>query len=208
MKDITITTRRFAKNVMTSTMIILSQITTLTLINAFNFLRRARCHKKAPRAWAIQMLILNDDLFSVAEVTAKWSKKPLRAKDRPDITSSSCIYRLIQPIYPELDLYESFWVMLLSRGNKLLGLSNISIGSVSGTVADPKKIFTMALLANASSIILIHNHPSGNLKPSTADRDITQKCKQAGEFLNLPVIDHIIISPNDNYFSFADEGLL
>ncbi len=97
--------------------------------------------------------------------------------------------------------------VLLNRGGRLIGVSKISIGSVSGTVADPKKIFQTALKANASAVILCHNHPSGQRQPSHGDRKITEKCVRAGKFLDLPVLDHIIVT-RYGYFSFADEGIL
>jgi len=102
---------------------------------------------------------------------------------------------------------ESFYVALINRGSLLIGISKISIGSVSGTVADPKKIFQTALKANASGVILAHNHPSGQRQPSQGDQKITEKCVQAGKFLDLLVMDHIIVT-RYGYFSFADEGLL
>jgi DNA repair protein RadC len=103
--------------------------------------------------------------------------------------------------------YESFWVLLLNRANRVLRKISISEGGLSGTVADPKKIFKIALEHNASSVILCHNHPSGNIQPSEADIRLTKKMKQAGELLDMPVLDHLIIG-GDSYFSFADEGNL
>ncbi len=91
--------------------------------------------------------------------------------------------------------------------NKVLGVCKISIGGLAGTVTDPKKIFQTALKANAASVILCHNHPSGNLKPSKSDIEITKKCVEAGNFLDLKVLDHVIVT-RDGYFSFADEGML
>jgi DNA repair protein RadC len=154
------------------------------------------------------MFLINDSSFEVAQLKPVWSKKPVGENKRPTISSSRDVYDIMHPVYPDLDMYESFWVMLLSRGNKLKAISNISIGSSTGTVADPKKIFQQGLLANCSSIILIHNHPSGQWKPSGKDIEITNKCKSAGLFLDLPIIDHIIITPEDGYYSFADEGML
>ncbi len=83
----------------------------------------------------------------------------------------------------------------------------VSTGGVTGTVADPKLVFVAALKANACSIIISHNHPSGNLKPSQADEHLTQKIKLAGQFLDIKLIDHIIVS-SEGYYSFADEGLI
>ena len=96
---------------------------------------------------------------------------------------------------------------MLNRANKVIREIQISEGGFSGTVADPKKIFKVALEHNASAIILCHNHPSGNIKPSDADIKLTRKLRSAGEMLDLPVIDHIILG-EENYYSFADEGKL
>jgi DNA repair protein RadC len=98
-------------------------------------------------------------------------------------------------------------VILLNRANKVLGICEVSTGGVAGTVADPKVIFAAALKALASSIILSHNHPSGNLAPSQADIELTHKLKAAGRFLELPILDHIIMT-SEGYYSFADEGVL
>lgn len=106
-----------------------------------------------------------------------------------------------------LEHVEEFRILCLNRANKVLGWACISRGGMSGTVADPKIIFQIALKTCASSIILGHNHPSGNTKPSESDIRLTQKLKKAGSSLDLPVLDHVIITA-DNYFSFADEGLL
>lgn len=122
------------------------------------------------------------------------------------VTCSRDVYAYFKPVLHDAS-YEEFWIMLLNRGNKILNSICISQGGLSGTVADPKKIFKMALEQYASSMVLCHNHPSGNIKPSESDIRLTQKLKKAGSFLDLPVIDHIILG-EENYFSFADEGLL
>jgi len=103
--------------------------------------------------------------------------------------------------------YESFWIILLNKANKVLRKCSISEGGVSGTVVDPKKIFKIALDHHASSIILGHNHPSGNINPSEADQKITKKIRDAGMMLDVAVLDHLIIG-DDKYYSFADEGTL
>lgn len=122
------------------------------------------------------------------------------------ITSSRDAFELMHPILSDSN-YEEFWIITLNRGNMIKRTHKISEGSLAGTVADPKKIFKIALEDNASSVILCHNHPSGNNLPSKKDHEITQKCKSAGSFLDLPVLDHIIVA-GDSYFSFADEGAL
>ena len=132
-----------------------------------------------------------------------------RLKDslqRRKILSSRDAFEIMHPLLSDNN-YEEFWIITLNRGNIVKRTLRISEGSMAGTVADPKKIFKLALEDNAASVILCHNHPSGNLTPSNKDNEITQKCKSAGLFLDLPVLDHIIIG-NDSYFSFADEGLL
>lgn len=106
-----------------------------------------------------------------------------------------------------MDYIEEFYILLLNRANKVLGYTRISQGGISGTVVDPKTIFQSALKGNACNIILAHNHPSGNTKPSEADIRITGKLVEAGKFLELPVLDHLILA-GDEFFSFADNGMI
>lgn len=122
------------------------------------------------------------------------------------VGSSRDVFGIFYPIMRDLQ-HEEFWVVLLNRANRILGKYMISRGGVSGTIADPKVIFNRALLSQASAMILVHNHPSGNTEPSQADRDITRKLRNAGDLLDLPVLDHLIVA-EDGYFSFADEGIL
>lgn len=103
--------------------------------------------------------------------------------------------------------YEEFWIILLNRANSVIALRKISEGGMSGTVVDPKKIFKTALENHASGIILGHNHPSGALTPSEADQRITRKIANAGEMLEINVLDHLIIT-DDGFYSFADEGIM
>lgn len=128
------------------------------------------------------------------------------AIEKKKIGSSVDVFEYFAGIIGDAN-YEAFYILLLNRANKIIREIQISEGGFSGTVADPKKIFKIALEQNASAIILCHNHPSGNIKPSDADIKLTQKLKNAGEMLDLPVIDHIILG-DENYFSFADEGKL
>jgi DNA repair protein RadC len=103
--------------------------------------------------------------------------------------------------------HEEFWILLLRRSNHVLAEIKISSGGLSGTVADPKIIFGRALALRAAAIVLIHNHPSGNPKPSSSDKSLTNNMREAGKFLDLPVLDHIIVA-GKQYVSFADEGLI
>jgi DNA repair protein RadC len=122
------------------------------------------------------------------------------------VASSRDAFELMYPLVGDL-AYEEFWILTLNRGNRIRRSICVSQGGVAGTVADPKKIFRLALEDNASALILCHNHPSGLPKPSSNDHLVTRKCKDSGEFLDLPVLDHLIIA-GQRYFSYADEGLL
>lgn len=133
-------------------------------------------------------------------------RKETDAVKRVKVTASSVVFENMREVMEDLP-HEEFWVLLLNRGNQILERVNISKGGVSQTVVDTKIVFKMAIDKLASSIILCHNHPSGNLKPSEADKQLTKKIKEAGRILDLPVLDHLIFADN-TYFSFADEGLL
>lgn len=145
---------------------------------------------------------------TVAEIRLSYSSK-VKPSQRAKITCSSDVADVLRIKWKKnrLGFVEEFKVLLLTRSNQVIGIVPISQGGISGTVADPKLIFAAALKANASSLILSHNHPSGNLKPSEADIRLTRKLKEAGQFLDLPILDHIILT-QEGYFSFADEGLL
>lgn len=125
---------------------------------------------------------------------------------KPKITCSRDAYAFLAPHLLDKST-EEFWILILNRANMVMAARKISQGGFSGTVADPKVIFKTALDERGSSIILSHNHPSGNLQPSKNDMELTQKLKKAGDALEMPVLDHIIFS-DAHYFSFADEGLM
>jgi DNA repair protein RadC len=133
-------------------------------------------------------------------------RKDANSITKPRITSSGDVFDLMHPELQDLP-HEEFWVIIMNRANRVIRKWKISSGGISGTVADPRLIFKTALDLYASSIILVHNHPSGAIKPSQADISLTRKLKQAGELLEIPVLDHIIYGEKE-YFSFADEGLL
>lgn len=122
------------------------------------------------------------------------------------IRSSYDVYKIFQPKLGDL-AHEEFWVLLLNRSNKVMDSICISKGGTSGTVIDTKIILKKALVKLASCIIVCHNHPSGNNKPSEADKNITQKIKKAALTMDISLLDHIIIADNQ-FFSFADEGIL
>ncbi|MBR9999410.1 MAG: DNA repair protein RadC [Cyclobacteriaceae bacterium] len=133
-------------------------------------------------------------------------RKETNSISKPTITSSGDVFELLHADLQDLP-HEEFWIIILNRANRVIRKWKISSGGISGTVADPRLIFKTALDLYASSIILVHNHPSGAVKPSQADISLTKKLKQAGELLEIPVLDHIIYGEKE-YFSFADEGLL
>jgi DNA repair protein RadC len=133
-------------------------------------------------------------------------RKETTAAIKTKITCSTDIYHYIRPQLLDLP-HEEFWVILLNRANVVMKKLPVSTGGVAGTVADPKIIFKQAIEHLASAIVLVHNHPSGNLKPSAADLTLTKKMKEAGAFLDLPILDHLIFAEG-GYYSFADEGVL
>ncbi len=132
-------------------------------------------------------------------------RKDSEPEKRIRITDSRSAFDVIYPHLSDL-LHEEFWVIYLNRANAVIGKENISKGGISGTMVDPKVVFRMAVQIPASAIILAHNHPSGQLKPSQADHQLTRKLKEAGAALDIPVLDHLIIGERD-YFSFVDEGV-
>lgn len=106
-----------------------------------------------------------------------------------------------------ISLREHFFILFLNRSNKVIGYYQLSAGGISGTVADPKLAFSIALKCLASSIILCHNHPSGNAKPSEVDISLTRKFKEGGKLLDIAVLDHLILT-EEGFYSFADEGMM
>lgn len=121
------------------------------------------------------------------------------------ITSSKTIFEIMQPIIGELP-HEEFWIVYLNNSNKVISKSQLSKGGITGTLVDVRLVFKTALEMGATGLILCHNHPSGTLIPSDADKQITRKLKLAGESLEIKVLDHLIVT-EANYFSFLDEGI-
>lgn len=144
----------------------------------------------------------------IAEVELIYKTK-VKASQRPHVTTSNDAAQLLKQTWDlnKIDFIEQFKVLLLNRANKVLGMLEVSTGGVTGTICDPRVILAAALKANACSIVISHNHPSGNLKPSKADEELTQKIKHGAAFLDIKLLDHIIIT-SEGYYSFADEGLV
>ena len=147
------------------------------------------------------------NLFSLNEITVSYSYKA-KPSQLPKICCSKDVYNLVFPTWREdIEFRESFKILLLSRANRILGISNLFTGGLSGVVVDPKLVFQTALKSNASSIILMHNHPSGILVASDADLKITNKIVEIGKLLDMPILDHIIFT-GESYFSMADNGII
>jgi len=143
----------------------------------------------------------------LAEVKVSYKCK---LKDIVRVTSSRISFDVLFNLFDKdtIELKEEFFLLLLNRANYVLGWAKLSSGGTTSTVVDVKIIFILALQTNAHSIILCHNHPSGNLKPSESDINLTKRVKEAGKLLDITVLDHLIISPDGTYFTFADEGLI
>lgn len=148
------------------------------------------------------------DWYYVAELELVYKSK-VKPSQRPQVSSSRDIYRLLIGLWnhDKIEMLEEFKVLFLNRANKVLGVMDIASGGITGCVADPRIILAAAVKANAVNIVMAHNHPSGSIKPSRADEQLTQKIKEAARWMDITVLDHLIITDGD-YYSFADEGLL
>jgi len=152
--------------------------------------------------------LLQKDWNKVSEVELIYKSK-VKASQRPQLKSVADVHEFLMQNWDQnrIELVEQFKVIFLNRSYRVLGIYDLSTGGVTGTVADPKLIFTAALKLNASILIIAHNHPSGNQQPSETDKKITQKIKEGAALLDMQLIDHMIVTTED-YFSFANEGLL
>lgn len=146
--------------------------------------------------------------YQVAEIGLVY-RNVTDLQSRPQVTCSKVAYELLLASWNKdtIELQESFKVLLVNRNSKVLGIYEMSSGSTCGTLVDPKLVFTAALRAAASNIIIAHNHPSGCTAPSEADKQLTLKINQGAKLLDIRLLDHIIIT-NNGYCSFGDEGLI
>lgn len=133
-------------------------------------------------------------------------RKQQSVKERQQIICSKDIYEIFQPVMCDLER-EEFWILLLNQAAKLIDKIRISTGGIDGTYADVRTILREALLQRATQIVVAHNHPSGNIRPSQPDKTLTEHIRKAAGTMNIRLIDHVIVC-EDAYFSFADEGLL
>lgn len=133
-------------------------------------------------------------------------RRDTKLQERPQITCSKDAFQIMLPIYSDLN-HEEFWILLLNTANRVIGKHNLSKGGRAGTVVDIKILFEEVLSYKATSVILTHNHPSGNLNPSEQDRVLTKRINEAGKLLDIKVLDHLIFS-STSYYSFSDSGEL
>ena len=143
----------------------------------------------------------------LSEIKVTYTSK-VKYSDMKSIATSRDAEEIFRSIWSDgMQFREEFYMLLLNRANKVTGWYRVSEGGTSGTVVDPKIIFSVALKCNASGIILAHNHPSGNTKPSQQDIDLTKKLVAGGKLLEISVLDHLIVT-SEKYMSFADEGMI
>lgn len=156
----------------------------------------------------MESTVLNSNWLVASEIELVYKSK-VKASERPRIESSYSAFEVALKAWDEnkIELLEQFKVLMLSNNNRVLGVLEISSGGITGTVVDLRLIFAALLKAKATAFILVHNHPSGKLQPSDADKQITQKIKQASKILDIALLDHLIIT-SESYYSFADEGVL
>ena len=149
------------------------------------------------------------DFLHVAEVSLIYVTK-VKPSDRLAVKCSRDAQKIFFDSWDHstIEHKETVKMLLLNRANKVLGITTLSEGGISGSLMDVRMIYQYALKGNASGIIIAHNHPSGNNQPSDADKKITLKIREAAELLDMHLMDHIIITPHDGYYSFADDGLL
>jgi len=154
--------------------------------------------------------ILLENFVTSAELSEVMVRYKSKQKLKVKISQSRDAYEVFFALYDKdtIEYQEQFYLLLLNRANLVLGWIKLSQGGTSGTFVDPKIIFTLALKTNASSIVLCHNHPSGNITPSESDITLTKKVNMAGQVIDIKLLDHLILSNDEAYYSFADEGLL
>lgn len=147
-----------------------------------------------------------EELLKVAEVSLVY-KTRVKATDRPHISCSRDVYKIMKQVIGEdiINHHEEMWVMVLNTANRVVGVSRISSGGITSTVVDVMLIFQVCIKANATNLILVHNHPGGSLKPSPQDDAITEKVFVAAKYLDVKIHDHVIVA-DEGYYSYTDEG--
>jgi DNA repair protein RadC len=157
-----------------------------------------------------QLNQLLKNISHVCDVSAKYSTK-VKVKDRPSIKNEIDIFNLMNQWYENTEMYEQreiFSVVLMTRANQVLGIVNCGEGATSQVIVDKQYIARLAILSNAQAVILCHNHPSGNLKPSEADINITKEIKSALKLFDIVLLDHLILTQDNGFTSFASQNLI
>lgn len=146
---------------------------------------------------------------TISEVRLIYRTK-VKASERPQVKCSKDAFDIFMESWDldSIEHVEEFKLMLLNRSNKVLGISSLSKGGTSGTVVDVKLLLQYTIKSNANAILLCHNHPSGNLQPSESDTKLTRKVKEAAQYMDIQLLDHLIIIPEGGYYSMMDDGLL
>jgi DNA repair protein RadC len=152
---------------------------------------------------------MKSNLQTISEVKLIYKTK-VKASDRPQVKCSKDAFEIFMESWDldSIEHIEEFKLLLMNRSNSVLGIMPVSKGGLSGTVTDVRLIFQGAIKANASGIIVCHNHPSGNLNPSESDTKITHKIKEAGNLMDIQLLDHLILTMDGSFYSFADNGFL
>lgn len=147
---------------------------------------------------------------SVNEISIRYQNTKILMAMAPKITSSQDAFNIFNSIWnhDSIEVQEHFNVMLLNNSNRVKGIFLLSSGGITATFVDIRILFAVALKTLSTALIVAHNHPSGTLSPSIADKRLTEKIKKAGELLDIKLLDHLILTPDNQYFSFIDEGLL
>ena len=148
----------------------------------------------------------NTTSSNLAEISISYTPVQ-RTADRQKIRCSQDAERILRAVFPSVSHREYMYLVCLDRSNHCLGYFQVSAGGISGTVSDVRLIFQAAIKANASGIIIAHNHPSGNQEPSESDMKLTRKVKEGGTLLDIPLLDHLILT-DSGYKSFADDNIL
>ena len=154
-------------------------------------------------------IMQTNQILTATEITISY-RPPQNLYERPTIRKTEDAMQQFLMVFDRdlIALHEEFIVLYLNQANRVLGVYKASKGGITGTVADLRIILSVGLKILATAMILAHNHPSGNLRPSSADEQLTSKIKQAAALIDIKIIDHLIINPSEEYFSFADEGML
>lgn len=145
---------------------------------------------------------------TLAEVSISYKTK-IKTSDMPKVTSSQDAYNYFMSIWNDSSIQyrEEGMMLLLNRNNKVLGWSSLGMGGINSAIIDQRIIFQIALCSNASAVIIAHNHPSGGIVPSDQDKNLTKRIKECGKLLEIELLDHLIVTP-DNYYSFSDDSNL